>query len=56
MPYCFKCNRDMVRVNQGTEIMGEGWKRVHVYWEDYMCEKCKFRVRQRYQIINLGGG
>lgn len=46
--------KDMVRINQGIEVTGEGWNRHQAYYEDYLCEVCKFRLRLYYLIMDIG--
>lgn len=56
MPICPRHNKEMPPVFRGVEFQGEGWNRVPVYYEDHLCPECKFRVRNYFRIIHVGGG
>lgn len=56
MPICPKHGEALERVYQGIEYRGEGWNRYQIYFEDYLCTRCKFRIRQYFKVINIGGG
>lgn len=57
MPICSRHpDEQMIRVCAGTETIGSGWDVHKAYYEDYVCQKCGFRVRQHFTIIDLGRG
>jgi len=39
---------------RGIEKPRNAWGNAQIYWEEYICATCGFRVRQRYLIMDWG--
>ena len=55
MPQCPKHpGKEMTRCNQGQEKRESGWNVYQVYFEDFICQDCGFRLRSYFKILDLG--
>jgi len=54
MPICPTHGEEMVRVKTSMESRGEGFNRRLVLTEEWLCSKCKLRVRGYYLIVDIG--